>query len=141
MAEINFQDFKNIYPDDDACLEWLRKKIYPEKIYCSSCHMPTYHHKIKSRKIYECDRCGEQLSITRGTIFQKSSTPLTIWFYTIFKIAETQNGITAKQIQRETGVTYKTAWRMCKVIREKLSIDHSLVLLNELITNEEIIYS
>src|SRR5438876_2087041 len=55
-----------------------------------------------------------------GTIFHKSSTPLRTWFHAIFLMASTRCGISAKQIQRETGVTYKTAWRMFKQIRSLL---------------------
>ena len=60
---------------------------------------------------------------TANTIFHKSRTSLTTWFYTIYLMAQTRGGISAKQIERETGVTYKTAWRMCKLIRSRLDED------------------
>ena len=59
-----------------------------------------------------------------GTIFEKAATPLRLWFYAIFLISATRCGISAKQIQREVGVTYKTAWRMAHEIRSILSEDN-----------------
>ena len=61
-----------------------------------------------------------------GTIFEKSSTSLRTWFYAMYLMSATRCGISAKQIQRETGVTYKTAWRMFKQIRTLMSEDVSL---------------
>ena len=114
------------FPDDDACLDWLRHKLFPEKIYCRSCKKPTKHHRIATRKVYGCQECGTQVSPTAGTIFHKSRTPLRLWFFVIFQMARSQGSLSAKQIERETGVTYKTAWRMRKRIRERLGEDGSL---------------
>jgi transposase len=61
-----------------------------------------------------------------GTIFEKSARPLKTWFYAMYLMSATRCGISAKQIQRETGVTYKTAWRMFKQIRTLMSEDISL---------------
>ena len=58
-----------------------------------------------------------------GTIFHKSSTSLRTWFHAMFLMSNTRCGISAKQLQRETGVTYKTAWRMFKQIRSLLNED------------------
>lgn len=118
--QFTLDDFYKKFPDDDTILDWLRHKLYPEKIYCLSCQKPTKHHRITSRKVYSCDYCGNQLSPTAGTIFHKSSTPLQIWLYVIFQMLQTRGSISAKQIERETGVTYKTAWRMCHEIRKRL---------------------
>jgi transposase-like protein len=62
--------------------------------------------------VYSCDHCGTQISPMAGTIFEHSSTSLRLWYYAMYLMASTRCGISAKQIQRETGVTYKTAWRM-----------------------------
>ena len=120
MEKYTIDDFNQRFHNEDACLDWLRRKLYPEKIYCQNCRRPTKHHRIKARKVYGCDFCGHQISPTANTIFHKSSTPLRLWFYTIYLMAQTRGGISAKQIERETGVTYKTAWRMCKLIRSRL---------------------
>ncbi len=117
------KDFMKDFPDDKACLEWLKNRLYPKGIHCKQCGKVTSHYLIESRKSYSCQECGHHVHPTANTIFHKSRTPLTIWFYTIFQMALTRGGISAKQIERETSVTYKTAWRMCKLIRSRLNED------------------
>ena len=120
MLPFTLKDFLKQFPDDATCLEWLRNYLYPDGIYCNACEAVTKHHRVKSRPSYSCDHCGHHVHPTAGTIFHKSPTPLTTWFYAIYLMASTRCGISAKQIQRETGVTYKTAWRMFKQIRTML---------------------
>lgn len=120
MVKYTLQDMKERFPDDDTCLDWLRHKLYPEKIYCQKCGKPTKHHRITTRRVYGCDFCGSHISPTAGTIFHKSDTPLVLWFYAIYLMSQTRTGISAKQLERELGVTYKTAWRMFKLIRSRL---------------------
>lgn len=121
MLPYTLKDFQKQFPDDATCLEWLRNYLYPDGIYCTKCEAVTKHHRIVSRPSYSCDHCGHHVHPTAGTIFHKSPTPLTTWFYAIYLMAQTRCGISAKQIQRETGVTYKTAWRMFKQIRSMLT--------------------
>jgi transposase-like protein len=120
MIRYTKKDFEKQFPDDATCLEWLRNRLYPDGIYCIKCEATTKHHRVKSRPSYSCDHCGHHVHPTAGTIFHKSPTPLTTWFYAIYLMASTRCGISAKQIERETGVTYKTAWRMFKQIRSML---------------------
>ncbi len=115
-----FKDFQKEFPTDDVCLEYIRTKKYSERIDCPSCEKNALFHKVNGRKQYACDFCGYQIAPTAGTIFHKSPTPLTIWFYVIYQMAQSLNSISAKQIERETGVTYKTAWRMCTLVRQTL---------------------
>ncbi len=117
-ARYTIRDFQREFPDDDACLEWLKDFLYPAGIECRHCGRVTKHHKVKSRKSYSCDVCGHHVHPTAGTIYHKSSTPLTLWFYAIFLMSATRCGVSAKQL--ELGVTYKTAWRMFKQIRSML---------------------
>ncbi len=111
------------FPNDNACLEWLKNHLYPDGISCKVCGKVTKHHKIASRRSYSCDICGNHFHPTSGTIFEKSTTPLKLWFHAIYLMASTRTGISAKQIERETGVTYKTAWRIFKKIRTLLYED------------------
>ncbi|MGI9102678.1 MAG: IS1595 family transposase [Terriglobales bacterium] len=120
MMPFTIRDFEKMFPDDAACLEWLRNRLYPEGVYCIKCERTTKHHRVASRPSYSCDFCGHHVHPTAGTIFHKSPTPLRLWFYAIYLMASTRCGVSAKQIQRETGVTYKTAWRMFKQIRSML---------------------
>src|SRR5438132_9377381 len=121
MRKYTKKNFDSRFPDDATCLEWLRNYLYPDGIFCEKCKRITKHHRAVSRPSYSCDHCGHHVHPTAGTIFHKSPTPLTTWFYAIYLMASTRCGISAKQIQRETGVTYKTAWRMFKQIRSLLS--------------------
>src|SRR5579864_4614261 len=126
MERFTFKHFEQMFPDDAACLEWLRNFLYPEGIYCKLCKKVTMHHRVTSRPSYSCDYCGHHVHPTAGTIFHKSSTSLKTWFHAIYLMASTRCGISAKQIERETGVTYKTAWRMFKQIRTLLAEERTL---------------
>jgi transposase len=121
MQKFTLQDFEREFPNDDACLEWLKNHLYPEGIFCVKCERVTKHHKATSRRSYTCDYCGLHVHPTAGTICHKSPTPLRLWFYAIYLMASTRCGISAKQLERELGVTYKTAWRMFKQIRSMLN--------------------
>ena len=123
MKKYTIRDLRSDFPDDATCLEWLKNRRWPDGIYCKECEEITKHHLVSSRKSFSCQNCGHHVHPTAGTIFHKSSTPLTIWFEVIYRMAQTRMGISAKQIERETGVTYKTAWRMCKLIRQQLEED------------------
>ncbi len=123
MERYTITQFNLDYPNDDACLEWLKNHLYPNGIFCKVCGKITKHHKIASRRSYSCDICGNHFHPTSGTIFEKSTTSLKLWFHAIYLMSSTRTGISAKQIERETGVTYKTAWRMFRQIRTLLYED------------------
>jgi transposase-like protein len=123
MQRYTFKDFENQFPNDDACLDWLKDYLYPDGIFCETCDKVTKHHKVTSRRSYSCQYCGHHVHPTADTIYHKSSTSLKTWFHAIFLMASTRCGISAKQLERETGVTYKTAWRMFKQVRTMLNED------------------
>jgi len=114
------KDFQKMFPDDDTCLDYIWREWYPEMIVCPDCGRETKFYRITTKKVYGCNFCGYQISPTANTIFHKSPTPLTTWFYVIYMMSQSLNGVSAKQVQRETGVTYKTAWRMCTLVRQML---------------------
>jgi len=120
------KDFTRLFPDDNACLEWIKNARYPNGILCITCKKITKHHKLVKRPVYECDRCGHQVSPLAWTIFHKSSTPLKIWFDAIHEMATTRTGFSAKALQRKHGVTYKTAWRIFRQIRTLLDENASI---------------
>ena len=125
MQKFPLKAFQAQFPDDAACLEWLKNYLYPDGIFCKNCEQITKHYRIASRPSYCCEHCGNHVHPTAGTIFHKSPTPLTTWFYAMYLMSATRCGISAKQIERETGVTYKTAWRMFKQIRSMLGDEKS----------------
>ena len=118
-------DFRKDFPTDDACLKWLMGNLYPNGVHCADCGKVTSHYKVKARKSYSCSQCGHYIHPTAGTIYHKSSTPLTLWFYAIYLMSSSRCGISAKRLERETGVTYKTAWRMFQQIRSMLQEDQA----------------
>jgi transposase len=123
VQKYTIRDFEREFPDDDVCLEWLKNHLSPNGNFCKNCQRITKHHRMSSRRSYSCDHCGNHVHPTAGTIYHKSSTPLRLWFYAIYLMASTRCGIAAKQLQRELGVTYKTAWRMFSQIRKMLAED------------------
>ncbi len=126
----SLQNFLTDFPDDKACLERLRENRWPDGIPCKVCGKVTNHHYIQRRKSYSCQRCGHHVHPTAGTIFHKSSTPLTLWFYAIYLVTQERGRISARQLQRELGVTYKTAWRMVTLIRRCLDDNDSVRFFN-----------
>lgn len=116
------KDFNKEFPNDAACLEFIKERRYPGGITeCEKCKVERKHHLVNGRTAYACQVCGNHIYPLAGTIFQKSTTSLRLWFYAAFLMGSTRCGISAKQIQRETGVTYKTAWRMFKQVRSLMS--------------------
>jgi len=117
-------DFNREFPNDDSCLEYIKEQRWPDGItQCEKCGVERKHHRVTGRTAYACQVCGNHIYPLAGTVFEKSTTSLKLWFYAMYLMGSTRCGISAKQIQRETGVTYKTAWRMFRQIRTLLSED------------------
>jgi len=121
-SRYSLMDFIEEFPDDSACLEFLVRKLYPEGVYCEACGRVTPHTRVKGRTAYACG-CGRHEHPLVGTIFEGSSTSLKLWFYAIYLMASTRCGISAKQLEREIGVSYPTALRMFRQIRSMLGQD------------------
>jgi len=118
-------EFMKTFPDDTACLIWLWKQRYAadgEHAFCPKCEQvrsfKQYAHQLKVS--WTCVACGNHVHPLADTIFEKSSTSLHLWFYAMYLMVSTKCGISAKQLERELGVTYKTAWRMAHLIRKYL---------------------
>src|ERR1700691_4652018 len=118
----SFEDFNRQFPNNDACLEYIKEQRWPNGItYCETCKADKKHHRVTDRTAYACELCGNHIYPLAGTILEKTTTSLRTWFYAMYLMGSTRCGISAKQIQRETSVTYKTAWRMFKQIRSLMS--------------------
>lgn len=117
-------EFNKLYPDDDACLERIFNLRYGKDYECPKCHKRGFY-RNRARKCYSCAWCGYDISPLAGTIFHKSPTSLKNWFFAIFLMGTSKNGVAAKEIQRQTNVTYKTAWRMQRQIRKLMRPDDS----------------
>lgn len=110
------KDFREQFSDDDACLEYIFNSKYGKDFPCPSCGKGKFY-RVAKRKCYSCANCSFQLHPTAGTIFHKSSTKLTNWFFALFLASQSKNGVSAKELERALGVTYKCAWRIAKQIR------------------------
>jgi len=122
-SKYSVMEFMREFPDDEACLQWLwRTRHAPDglRAECPKCERPRPFHRVSGRPAWDCDYCGYHLHPTAGTIFHKSSTSLQLWFYAMFLMSQTRCGVSAKTLEREIGVTYKTAWRMMNLIRNQL---------------------
>lgn len=138
-SSYSLMEFVREFPDDAACLRWLwetRCSADGERAHCPKCDRERKFHKVSDRPAWDCDSCGYHLHPTAGTIFHKSSTSLHLWFYGIYLMTSTRCGISAKQLERELGVTYKTAWRMFNKIRNVLMADDGEPLDGEVEVDE-----
>lgn len=118
---MTYSRFLELFPDNDACLEHLKGKFFADGTECPKCGKASKFHRIKGRSAYSCQYCGHHVYPTAGTIFHKSTVSLQLWFFAVYLMSSTRCGISAKQLEREIGVTYKTAHRMFKMIRTLLS--------------------
>lgn len=117
------KQFKAQYATDDICLEAVFQDRFGDMKHCPKCAAETKFYRVKKRQCYACKWCGHQLFPLADTIFRSSTTPLTDWFYAIYLFSVAKNGISAAELQRHLGVTYKTAWRMGKQIRKLMEQD------------------
>jgi transposase len=133
---MTYTRFMQRFPSHDACLDYLKERFHPDGSECPKCGKATKFHRIKSRAAYSCQWCGHQVYPTAGTIFHKSTTNLQMWFWAIFLVSSTRCGISAKQLEREIGVSYTTAHRMFKQIRTLLSQDGDPLLEGDVEVDE-----
>ncbi|MFC2024103.1 IS1595 family transposase [Chloroflexota bacterium] len=125
-SQYTLVEFMKNYPDDATCIEWLwrnRHSADGEHAYCPKCEQERAfkrYNTSQQRQSWTCVACGHHIHPTAGTIFHKSSTSLHLWFYAMYLMTSTRCGISAKQLERELGVTYKTAWRIAHEIRNSL---------------------
>jgi transposase len=134
------EQFDKEFSSNDVCLETIKEMRFPGGVApCQKCEEDRKHYRVRGRTAYACDHCGNHIYPLAGTVFEKSTTPLRIWFQAMFLMGSTRCGISAKQIQRETGVTYKTAWRMFRQIRSLLS-ETDMQLEGEAVEIDEMYY-
>ena len=109
------------FPSDEVCLQHLFGVRFGQGFECPKCERASNWYRIKAERAFSCQWCGHHLHPTVGTPFAKSRTSLQLWFYAIFLFTTTRNGVAAKELQRQLGVTYKTAWRMADLIRKHMA--------------------
>jgi transposase-like protein len=105
---------------DTECRSYLEELRWPKGIVCPRCKGTTIS-RIKARKVFDCDNCRYQFSVTAGTLFHDSHLPLPKWFLAIFLMCESKKGMSANQLKRMLKVSYKTAWYLCHRIRAAMT--------------------
>lgn len=108
-------EFFQRFPDDETCLNHLFKTRFGDDPKCPQCGGDL--HKLRKLPAWTCNN-GHHVHPMKGTPFERTRTPLQKWFYAMFLFTTTRNGVSAKELQRQLGVTYKTAWRMGHEIRK-----------------------
>ena len=116
-TKFSLRQFKRKYGTHEQCLEAIKKLRFADEMDCPKCSKLSVFYKVTDRTAYACKFCGYQIYPLPGTIFEKTTTPLDMWFFAMYIMVQTRSGCSAKQLERMLGVTYKTAWRMFKQIR------------------------
>ena len=114
---MTFMELLQKFPTEKSVVDHYLKIRYGDKVCCNHCGSIKVYHKNDRVKVFDCNDCHNTFSPFRGTIFEKSSTDLRKWMYAIHLFLNGKKGISGCQLQREIGVTYKTAWRMLQQIR------------------------
>src|SRR3990167_10230324 len=109
------------FPNDQACLQFAFDTLHSRECACGGEYSP-----VKGRKQFYCSKCRFQIAPLSGTIFHKSDTPLTLWFHALWVFSNAKSGVSAKEMERQLAVTYKTAWRIMSLIRKALKQDGKL---------------
>jgi len=116
MKRYTIDEFRAAYQTNDACLDKIFQLRF-KGLVCPKCESDKEFTRVKGRRSYQCPNCGFQVYPTKDTIFEKTTTPLTYWFYAIFLQTTTRNGVAAKELERQLNVCYKTALRMSHQIK------------------------
>src|ERR1700730_11399195 len=128
------------FSTEEACLAYLEKIRWPQGVRCLKCgsknisriaakegvrskkrinrHGEAVEQRIPARRLYHCLKCRHQFTVKTGTLLNDSHLPLQKWFYALALIDNVQEGVSAKQMQRDLRVSYQTAWYLCHRIRE-----------------------
>ena len=114
---MNLVDINTLFGTEDKCRELLVRLRFPEGPRCLRCKAPAVELETEKQLFY-CKDCDYQFSVTSGTVFNDSHLPLAKWFLTTHLLCEAKKGMSACQVQRTVGMSYKTAWYLCHRIRE-----------------------
>jgi transposase-like protein len=112
-----YREFVRFFPDDDACGRYLAGLRWQAGFFCSACKQLAPQAWRESRGRFACPSCQHQTSVTAGTIFDKTLTPLTTWFEAAWHVTTAKSGLSAKTLERTLGVRYRVAWVMLQRLR------------------------
>ena len=133
--EMNLPDLIEQFGGEDECHAYLEELRWPECVRCPRCDSDKIS-RIKDRRQFDCDGCRYQFSVRVGTLFHDSKLPLWKWFLAVYVMGESLKGVSANQLKRMLGVSYKTAWYLCHRIRSAMA-DESGELLSGIVEADE----
>ena len=116
--QLTVKEFFEKFPDDDTCLLHVMDLRFGRVRDCLGCGKPTEYYRLTKRPAFSCKLCGHHVYPCADTPFERTRTPLQLWFYAIYLFTTSRHGVPAKELQRQLGVTYKTAWRIGHEIRQ-----------------------
>jgi transposase-like protein len=132
--ETTLLEWQQRYGTEEACAEALAKKRWPNGFICPHCgHDEGYY--IHARRVYQCAHCEKQTSVTAGTVFHSTNLPLTKWFWAIYLMTSDKGGISAERLRKQIDVSWITAYRMLRKLRQVMgdrNREYSLTGLIEL---------
>src|SRR5664280_1788504 len=115
-----------IFKDETKAREWLEARVWPEGPTCPHCgnadkaKIKSLQGKAQRPGVYQCAECREQFTVTVKTVFERSKIPLTRWLGALFLMTCSKKGISALQVHRMLGVSYKSTWFMMHRLREAM---------------------
>ena len=117
------------FQDADAARAYLENLRWANGVVCPHCGVVGGHYELKGKStrpgVYKCGSCADQFTVTVGTVFERSKIKLNVWLQAVHMMSASKKGVSAKQIERMLGVSYKTAWFMWHRIREAMTPDHT----------------
>ena len=119
MKQMDLMQLMERFHSDEKCRAVLAELRWPDGVACPRCGGSRHAHD-SVRGVYDCYSCGYQFSVLAGTIFHDTKLPLRKWFITVMLMVESKKGISANQLKRTIGVSYKTAWYLCHRIRKAM---------------------
>jgi len=135
MAEIDLIKLFEEFGSEDKCHAYLEELRWPDGVECPRCGSKKIS-RIAARRQFDCDGCRYQFSVRVGTLFHDSKLPLWKWFLAVYVMGESKKGVSANQLKRMLGVSYKTAWYLCHRIRAAMH-DESAPLLHGIVEADE----
>ncbi len=138
MKQLNIIEFKKLYPTEKACLDEIFDRVYGDLTVCPSCETETKWSHVAGRKCYACQWCGFQVFPLAKTPLKDSKISLELWFFAILLFSNSKNGVSAKELERQLGVSYKTAFRVGHVIRGMMDESGEIVLSGDVEIDESL---
>ena len=113
-------EFQKEFPDEASCAAFLFERRWPDRFVCPVCGDGRAAALRSRAYTFECSDCGRQTSITAGTALHRTKLPLTVWFWAAHLMSTHSNGMSARQLEDQLGLTYRTAWLLTQKLRRSM---------------------